>query len=150
MHNQTPKGIFPESFSLINPAVQEELQSQDFFDNLLTLLVTDLKNFFQMHNQTPKGIFPESFSLIHPSVQEELCPKYFVTIYLTSLLTGASKHETIVTIQILISFRQKMKIGPTQLCVWNPTIHVCIRNDITTPKYFRTLPNRVPTKIQVQ
>ena len=29
MHNQTPKGKFPKSFSLIHPAVQEKLWSQD-------------------------------------------------------------------------------------------------------------------------
>ena len=29
-HNQTPKGKFPEDFSSIHPAVQEELSGQDF------------------------------------------------------------------------------------------------------------------------
>ncbi len=32
MQNQTPKGIFPESFSLIHLIVMEELWSQDNFD----------------------------------------------------------------------------------------------------------------------
>ena len=30
VHNQTPKGKFPEDFSSIHPAVQEELSGQDF------------------------------------------------------------------------------------------------------------------------
>ena len=34
MHNLTSKGKFPESFSLIYLAVQEELWSQDFGDGL--------------------------------------------------------------------------------------------------------------------
>ena len=31
VHNQTPKGKFPEDFSSIYPAIQEELWSKDFF-----------------------------------------------------------------------------------------------------------------------
>ena len=34
VHNKTPKGKFPEDFSSIHPAVQEELSGQDFLSSV--------------------------------------------------------------------------------------------------------------------